>query len=204
MPDHNAPADTGFRDTGYLLIEGFLDEPLLTVAYRYAMMRAQLGHGSSDSQVPGTPSFYGDPLMETLLEVAAATLEEITGLELEPTYSYFRVYKQGDVLERHRDRPACEVSVSICLGLDLGTAGPEYCWPLHVIPAGNSGDSSPGVAIPCRPGDAVVYRGCEVWHWREALEGASQAQVFLHYVDRHGPNAAERWDRRPALGLPRT
>ena len=49
-------------------------------------------------------------------------------------------------------------------------------------------------------GDAVVYKGCELYHWREKyIEGQWQAQVFLHYVDANGPHAQEKYDRRNKL-----
>ena len=201
-PDTVEPGDNAsarqLRETRYLLIESFLDDPLRTVAYHYAHRRARLGHGAVDSQVPGTPSFYGDILMDSLLEVATASVEDITGRQLAPTYSYFRIYKHGDILAPHRDRPACEISLTICLGLNPGAAGSDYVWPLHV----RRDDQRDGVAIPCRPGDAIVYHGCEVWHWRDAFAGENQAQVFLHYVDRHGPHAHLEFDGRPELALP--
>ena len=65
-----------------------------------------------------------------------------------------------------------------------------------------------GKMIPMEPGDGVIYRGCEVEHWREAFnapEGAWQTQVFLHYVDKNGPYGDFcKFDSRPALGLPHT
>lgn len=52
-------------------------------------------------------------------------------------------------------------------------------------------------------GDAVLYRGCEVHHWRKKYkEGQWQAQVFLHYVDANGPHAEWKFDKRPGLNLP--
>ena len=60
-----------------------------------------------------------------------------------------------------------------------------------------------GVKIDLEPGDALIYRGCEVEHWREAFEGENCGQVFLHYNDASGENAEEnRYDTRPFLGLP--
>ena len=44
-------------------------------------------------------------------------MEELTGIELWATYAFYRVYKQGDILKHHTDRPACEVSATICLKL---------------------------------------------------------------------------------------
>jgi hypothetical protein len=54
-------------------------------------------------------------------------------------------------------------------------------------------------------GDAVMYRGCDIYHWREAYkEGKWQAQVFLHYVDQNGPHAEWKYDKRESLGLSKT
>ena len=46
-------------------------------------------------------------------------------------------------------------------------------------------------------GDAMVYKGCEVEHWREPYnEGTKLAQVFLHYVDANGPHAEWKNDKK--------
>jgi hypothetical protein len=37
------------------------------------------------------------------------------------------------------------------------------------------------------PGDAVVYRGIDCPHWREAFNGEFAAQVFMNYVDQMAP-----------------
>jgi len=49
----------------------------------------------------------------------------------------------------------------------------------------------------------LMYRGCELEHWREPFEGENCGQVFLHYNDANCKNAqANTFDRRPMLGLP--
>ncbi len=54
-------------------------------------------------------------------------------------------------------------------------------------------------------GDAVMYRGCDIYHWREPYkEGKWQAQVFLHYVDQNGPHAEWKYDKRESLGMSKT
>ena len=52
------------------------------------------------------------------------------------------------------------------------------------------------------PGDALLYRGCDCFHWREAFQGTRLAQVFLHYVDRNGSHADEKYDGRKTLMRP--
>ena len=147
----------------------------------------------NDPQVPETYSHYSDIAMETLLEKLTEPMSKETGLNLIPTYSYARIYKKGDVLKRHKDRYSCEVSMTMNLGGDS--------WPIYLEPSGET--DKEGVKIDLEPGDALIYRGCEVEHWREAFEGDNCGQVFLHYNDASGENAKENaYDRRPFLGLP--
>jgi len=70
----------------------------------------------SDKQVPNTYSHYADMVMETLMMKVLPRMEKETGLELLPTYSYARIYKKGDILKRHKDRPSCEISTTVNLG----------------------------------------------------------------------------------------
>ena len=77
-----------------------------------------------DPQIPNTYSHYADPVMETLLVKVLPKMQQETGLELIPTYSYARLYKKGDKLRRHKDRPSCEISTTINLGGDP--------WPIFI------------------------------------------------------------------------
>ena len=111
--------------------------------------------------------------METLLQYGLQGMRDITGLNLKPTYSYWRLYKTGDVLKRHKDRPSCEVSTTLCLGYNnINLKGKKnnwesYDWPMWVDKTGGFGNK--GIPIHMKPGDMIVYRGCEIEHWREPL-----------------------------------
>ena len=72
----------------------------------------------TDAQIPNTYSHYADPVMETLLMKVLPVMQKETGLNLCPTYSYARLYKNKDELKRHKDRPSCEISTTINLGGD--------------------------------------------------------------------------------------
>jgi hypothetical protein len=180
---------TVFKSKKYVVLRGLLDAATTSFYHEVAVSKAHAGTlAPGDRQVPGTPAAHGDPLMERLLEELRPAVERASGLELEPTYSYFRVYKRGDVLPPHRDRKACEVSISLCLG-----QRPARPWPLWI-------EGPDGVAaIRLKPGDALLYRGVECWHWRDAYDGEHVAQVFLHYVERGGRHAKRRYDGRGAL-----
>jgi hypothetical protein len=159
-----------------------------------------------DKQVPNTYSHYADFVMETLLMKVLPKMQQETGLELVPTYSYARIYKKGDILRRHKDRPSCEISTTIHLG---GTK-----WPIFIDGTGSDNviDEYKNIHKPNAPkgtevlldvGDMLVYSGCELEHWREPLDGDNCAQVFLHYNHLNGRFAkSNMFDKRPMLGVP--
>ena len=116
------------------------------------------------------------------------------------------LYKKGDELKRHKDRPSCEISTTIHLGGDR--------WPIFIDGTGantvideykniHKPDAPKGTKVLLEVGDMLVYSGCELEHWREPLEGNTCAQVFLHYNHVNGPFAEKnRFDKRPMLGIP--
>jgi hypothetical protein len=185
-----SPAEE-FAKNGYAVIRSaiqddrrqFLLHYVSTVSGRFAV---------GDPQVPGTPSEYGDFATEGLLKIVQPAIENRIGLALFPTYSYLRIYKHGDSLERHVDRSACEISASLCLGYT-----PDEPWPIWVEHLGNA------APISLLAGDMLIYRGIDVKHWRETYTGERLAQVFLHYVDQTGPHRDWKFDKRPGLGTPR-
>ena len=160
----------------------------------------------SDQQVPNTYSHYADMVMETLLMKVLPKMQKETGLQLVPTYSYARLYKTGDILKRHKDRPSCEISTT----LNLGGAP----WPIFIDATGSNNvidehknihkpDAPKGTKVLLEVGDMLVYSGCELEHWREPFEGDICGQVFLHYNHVNGPFADKNmFDGRPKLGLP--
>src|SRR5262245_43737865 len=167
-----------YARNGYALLAGLLGSSVHSFLNDYAVKAVEAGRFTvGDTQLADTPRLYGDPLMETLLEMLVPRVEAETGHRLYPTYSYLRVYQRGDVLARHTDRASCETSLTI----NLGCQGNER-WPIWLDPDGEAR------AFDLDPGDGLLYRGIEVPHWREAFRGERMVQLFLHYVDREGPH----------------
>ena len=60
-----------------------------------------------------------------------------------------------------------------------------------------------GIKVDLNQGDMLVYRGCELEHWRNKFKGKDCAQVFLHYNNEKTPGSSQNlFDKRPHLGLP--
>jgi hypothetical protein len=154
---------------------------------RYKNMR------TGDEQIPNAASkLEHEPMFETLQERLWPVIENLTGLQLYPTYTYARLYTNGDVLEKHSDRPSCEISVTLQLGRSH-----HYAWPIYMG----------GKRFDLAEGSAVIYRGYDIEHWRDKCDGPPDyysGQVFLHYVDRNGPFTEYAGDGKHRPGYIRT
>lgn len=142
-----------------------------------------------DDQCPQSYSIYGDAVLENVMHNLAAPLSKQLGIELIPTYTYARIYKTGEVLKKHRDRESCEISGTMTLGLDEQSA----IWPIKFSELSND---EVGTQLEIDVGDMVMYRGNDLYHWRDKYKGNWQAQVFFHYVDANGPNKEFAHDKR--------
>jgi len=210
-----------FKENNYTVIRNIISPELANFVSHYFQMKRQVARTMfdtryisqfnedwgrwNDQQVPETYSHYADIVMETLLEKVKPEMEKQSDIKLIPTYSYARIYKKGDVLKRHKDRYSCEISTTLNLGGDP--------WPIYLEPSGEV--NKEGVKVDLNPGDMLMYRGCELEHWREKFDGNMCAQVFLHYNDASGYNKYNTtawegdidaknniYDSRPHLGLP--
>jgi len=198
-----------FKRVKYKILKGALSSELASFCYHYFLNKRKVVRlffdtrwispfskewgRWDDGQVPNTYSHYGDLVMETLLTMLKPEMEKETGYKLTETYSYARLYKKGDILRRHKDRAACEVSTTLNLGGDP--------WAIYLEPSGKEGLT--GIKINLSPGDMLIYAGGKVEHWRERFEGETCCQVFLHYNDSKSFTVKKnKYDQRPFLGLP--
>jgi hypothetical protein len=183
-----------FQNNSYVVVKNFIDPLSVSTLSKYlenSLRRYpennQGGGGDTSSRI----SWYADPLMEVVLQNSLSDVEKNTGLSLFPSYSFTRVYQKGDELKPHVDRPACEISVTC----HITTVGEP--WGIWM--------QTPGTEPKqhfLEPGDACIYRGCEVKHWREQADKTNiNVQMMLHYVDQKGPNAHYKFDKRTSLGL---
>ena len=201
-----------FKKNKYIIIRKAISKDLAVFIANYFLMKKQVYDTCMEAryfspfetimgqyedlekgQIPNTYSHYADTAMETLMLKCQPIMEKTTGLKLCPSYSYARIYKKGDELKRHKDRFSCEISTTMNLGGDD--------WPIYLEPSGEI--SKKGIKVNLKPGDMLVYSGCELEHWREKFKGKNCVQVFLHYNNSKTPGAKNNiFDKRLHLGLP--
>ncbi len=210
-----------FKKNKYQVLRNAISKDLAAFCYKYLQISAEADHwmlnngvthsgnklvgNFNDAQVPNSYAKYADRVMETLLVDTIKVMQKKTGLRLVPTYSYCRLYRTGNILKRHKDRPSCEISTTLNLGGDP--------WPILIDPTGSDNvideyknihkpGAPKGVEVNLKPGDMLIYSGCELEHWREPFRGKLCGQVFLHYNHADGRFAKTNlYDKRPMLGI---
>ena len=211
------PAAKFLEKHNWVKIDRFIDQNMANLFYHHVQLSAgrlnwmeehlskddinsEIWGTFGDTQAPGDFSLYGAPIFDTLLSLSLTQMQTLTAKDLVPTYSYHRFYTTGTELKRHSDRPSCEISTSLCLGYDVSNVDaskyPDWDWPMFV-------KETDGTEVPVhmKPGDMIIYKGCEIEHWREPFWGKNHAQVFLHYNEKGGQYDIP-YDGRPMLGLP--
>jgi hypothetical protein len=180
--------NTEFDEKKYLIVRNFFSLKDTERMARRMKLLADKNLLTVDDQCALSYSVYSDPIHAEMQEMYRYKLQSILDLEVFPTYTYSRIYMPKEVLEKHKDRPSCEISITSTLEYDTFDDKP---WELFIE---NS------EALLLYPGDALIYKGCEAEHWREKFIGVFQSQVFMHYVNKNGKYHEYKYDFRPSLG----
>jgi len=172
------------KSNNYLYVPNFLTPQEADGLAQEFFIAQRDGKLTVDPQCPSSPAAYNLLPCVKMLVKKVPQVSELCGEDVLPTYAYGRVYTNGEVLARHRDRDACEISLTVNLQKD-GTD-----WPIWIQkPNGEE------ISLNLNPGDAMMYLGCVADHWRDPYQGKLQTQVFLHYVRANGPCAYTYFDK---------
>ena len=173
-------AGTQFRVVGYAVVRGLIPPVHLGALRRY--YRALVASGQlpqGDDQVAERHRLHSEPVGMFFHPQLTSLVSRLAGEPVKPSYLYFSSYPPGSALPRHVDRIQCEFSISLLVDYHPEPDGP--CgWPLfleHPERPHSAADADLGL------GDGLLYRGCELVHYRNPLpEGHHSSSIFFHYV----------------------
>ena len=201
-----------FEKNGYLVIKNLWDPE--TLYHPVPPERGQYNYWGNnpenfnlvpvEPQVEGCTSRYWHPQYRRIHSGVRKKLEKAIGRALYNTYYYDRYYFPGQALTKHADRDACEISVTIHVSTNL--EGEDADWPIWIKTPDIYTDKTkmttmiPGEnrSVILKPGDGMVYKGCERPHWRDPMPSKVEKyyhQIFFHYVLQDGRRAHCAWDR---------
>ena len=191
-----------FAEYGFSVVNDVINEETAELCITQFQMHANFLHKRhtaeitdyrwADPMVNNSFSAYGQIWADSLMLMLLPKVSNITGITLLPCYSYARMYYPGAVMHRHTDRPSCEISITLTLGVK------GDIWPIYIEGYDNKTNE-----LFLAPRSMLVYRGTELPHWRNEQSSRTkvQYQVFCHYVDAKGPYNFHVFDGRPVLGI---
>jgi hypothetical protein len=120
--------------------------------------------------------WHNEPVARFYHHQLASFVGDIAGEPVRPSYCYVSAYYGGRPrLRPHVDRKQCVFTVSLWITGRRSTRVEP--WPLWLHAPGGV------VAVTQSAADAVLFRGCELPHWRgEAPPGGAATTLILHYV----------------------
>jgi hypothetical protein len=193
-------SDTNIENDKYVIIKNAISKDACKILAREFRMCRDLASNIKyeeafpyrDSLVHNSFSWYSPLCFEALSDsVMKEIIECIIKEPVYPTYSYARVYYNGAEMVRHVDRVASELAVSICIDVEENN-------PWHL---GVQTIDGKDIYVEQEPGDAILYKGNELYHWRNKYRGNEQINAFMFYVRQNGSQAELKYDTRPMLGL---
>lgn len=181
------------EQNGFIILKDFIPKSICNFAKLYFKMKADCKDYTIDPQCPISKSFYGDYFTETILLSATPALSQELEITLVPQYSYTRIYDFGEELVRHRDRPSCEFTATVCLGKPEG----EDINPIYIQ---NKLDENNPHKAELKEGDLCLFTGTVLDHWRPPLQNSWLLQTFIHYTNLEGEYGNRIWDGRYGPG----
>ena len=115
------------------------------------------------------PSFPETPIGLTLMEYLTPICSKIVKKDLIPAYVFGRCYTNKNILKRHKDLHGSEYGITISIDYDK-------LWPFCL-----EDFSGKEHKIVLKRGDAIIYKACELSHWREEYKGNKCFQFFLFW-----------------------
>lgn len=186
-----------FDKNGFLVIKNLIDPkelycpvPEKMGQYNYHAHKNSVEYYEIEEQVKICTSRYNYPVHKYAQSYIRKKIESQIGKELYNTYYFDRFYYYGSELKKHLDRHSCEISATVHISTNIIKP-----WVIKL----KSYDSSI-YAVSLNPGDAVIYKGCEIVHWRDPMpskynkmerffnkmirkkDDSYYHQAFFHYV----------------------
>lgn len=163
-----------FEENGCCLVENIISDDCRKLLVNLLAIDEIENNSDGQEQVKGSEEIYNTKSLRVINQILTDKVKDsIKADNLYATYAFYRKYFKNQKLIKHTDRPECEISITIC----LATSDDEKEWPIYlenkkqgIIYKGNT-----------KPGCGVIYKGCELPHWREECEHKWVKQFFSHY-----------------------
>ncbi len=163
--------DAFFRTSGYAVLKKLIPSPYIELL---RLLHVRYRHSETMRFQPNKMRYVkaDEPISVLLQAEICERVSRLTGHEMAPTYTCSIHYVDGGHIRPHMDRAQNEISVS----LSIDKTPTDAIWPLYVVKDGSE------IACVLEIGDALIYRGTEVMHYRKPLPpGHTVTQLIVGF-----------------------
>jgi hypothetical protein len=153
--------------------------PASSSAVRHWIAHNRHLYSRGDTLVANRLNGHNDLLCKSLHLEFSKVLCPLFPEPVKRSYCYLGIYHDRAVLPKHVDRKQCRWNVSVVLDSSPEITNSEQSWPIYLERVPHK-----PIAIHAIIGDAIIYRGNKIPHWRDPLPTRfSQVSIcFFHYV----------------------
>jgi len=190
-------AQLEYQKDKYVVLRELLPEAQMKAMRQFYRQYTQTGFMPvGDPQVRRRFYQHNEPLAAFFHRNFAGLMSLIIGEEVIPSYVYAASYLENADLKPHVDRVQCEFSISFQVDYTPEPENHLSPWGLFMTPLDDddrgyfsedfpakSEAEDQNTAVYLASGDGLVYKGCELIHYRYPLSaGHRSTSLFFHYV----------------------
>ncbi len=162
---------------GWVRLPRLLPAPLVASLRGYVDPLIHEGHLRFNDAQSRRYFKHSEPMTVWLHQQLQRPIQELVAEPIKRSYAFLGGYVEGSDLKPHVDREQCEYTLSLTLDAHPGQRRAD-AWPLGL-------QDRAGRTRWARlaPGDALLFKGRELSHFREPLgAGRRSTSAFLHFV----------------------
>jgi len=158
-----------YNGTNIILLKQFMNEELISYIKEVIPFQNLNYINSSSLFSPNSLHFLKNYYLQLLLLTYLPYIELITKHKLIPIYANIKIYKDDSVLFPHKDHSYLEYTITINITEQSHSNLLFY-------------DKGHFYNITLTVGDAILFKGSEIYHARCTYSGSPFCQILLHYM----------------------
>ena len=173
-------ARPAFKEARYCILPSLIRATHVSALDRYYRERIAYGDWArGDEQVRLRHGQHNETVSRYFHHQLTDFVGRVAGEPVKPSYAYVSAYREGAVLKPHVDRKQCVFTVSVWIDSLRAPEAAAEPWPLWFQTHAGK------ISLTQQAGDAVLFRGCELPHWRDRPPpGGASTTLIFHYVPR--------------------
>ncbi len=175
-----------YKQDNLEIIKNFIEDDFVELIQDYFSIKINSNQfdNNSESFFHGY-NFYGDPLMETLLQNSCEFISELIDVKIVPTYSMTNMFMKDDFYTSCSNNSS-EISAILFLGSSDSDFSIEF-------------DKKTNLVLV--PGDLLIFNNKKIQPKKNIITNKWLLQTTFNFVDSEGNNKDNIYDCRPYLGF---